>query len=269
MDRLVILFKYVLFCCVFGLLTNAYALGEAEFEFIGFSEDGSYLAFEQYGIQDGSGFAFSEIYVVDVDNNSYVVAPFVLSSQDDEQGLHSISTTRTSNRSAAQPALSVYNIISGNIGQQVVNRLRTDIFADSRNVYFPKNLVSVLYRYKADDSDYSENNDYYQLSLGTQAVVTDNCEFNAPFGHPEPVLFTLMLRDAENQSLQVLQEDTVLFDSRNCAFEYVIREVYMYQRSHGGAQINKLAVFLNSFEVGFEGPDSKWLVVTGAIDSIE
>ena len=31
-------------------------------DFIGFSEDGQTFAFEEYGIQDGSGFAYSTIY---------------------------------------------------------------------------------------------------------------------------------------------------------------------------------------------------------------
>jgi len=80
---------------VFWSISTSFALGGMDFNFIGFSESGSHLAFEQYGIQDGFGFAQSEIFVVDVDDNSYVVAPFAKSSQDDES--QSLEQIRTAN----------------------------------------------------------------------------------------------------------------------------------------------------------------------------
>ena len=43
----------------------------ANLNFIGFSKDGRYLAFEEYGIQDGSGWAYSKFYFVDVAKNAY------------------------------------------------------------------------------------------------------------------------------------------------------------------------------------------------------
>ena len=38
----------------------------AQFDPIGFSEDGRYFAYEEYGIQDGSGFPYATIYLVDL-----------------------------------------------------------------------------------------------------------------------------------------------------------------------------------------------------------
>jgi hypothetical protein len=44
----------------------------AEMRPIGFSPDGRFFALEQFGEQDGSGFAYAEIQVIDTETDSYV-----------------------------------------------------------------------------------------------------------------------------------------------------------------------------------------------------
>src|SRR5690554_5413879 len=41
-------------------------------EFIGYSTDGRYFAFEKYGIQDGSGFPYSNIYFIDLPADAWL-----------------------------------------------------------------------------------------------------------------------------------------------------------------------------------------------------
>ena len=53
------------------LLTPALAGDRALVNFIGYSEDGKYFAFEEYGTQDGSGLAYSSIYVIDLANDMW------------------------------------------------------------------------------------------------------------------------------------------------------------------------------------------------------
>ncbi len=46
-------------------------------EILGFSEDGTRFAFEEYGVQDGSGFPYSNIYLIDTTNDNWVAgSPF-------------------------------------------------------------------------------------------------------------------------------------------------------------------------------------------------
>jgi predicted secreted protein len=54
-------------------------------EVIGFSPDGRYFAFEQYGVQDGSGFAYSDIMVIDATSDAWVVGTPVRKRADDEK----------------------------------------------------------------------------------------------------------------------------------------------------------------------------------------
>lgn len=55
------------------LTATAVSAGDvAEMRPIGFSPDGRFFAFEQFGEQDGSGFAYAEIQVIDTETDSYV-----------------------------------------------------------------------------------------------------------------------------------------------------------------------------------------------------
>lgn len=50
----------------------AVAGDRAQFNPIGFSADGRHFAFEEYGIQDGSGFPFSTTYIIDLPADKWV-----------------------------------------------------------------------------------------------------------------------------------------------------------------------------------------------------
>lgn len=66
------------------LAAPAMAGDRALIDFIGFSEDGQYFAFEEFGVQDGSGFPYSNIYVLDVSADSWVDGTPVRVQLDDE-----------------------------------------------------------------------------------------------------------------------------------------------------------------------------------------
>lgn len=73
----------------------------AIFTSLGFSKEGRYFAFAQYGEQDGSGFPYAELYIVDVEKNDFVsggVIKNLWKDQDDPQarGIHVLLETRSS-----------------------------------------------------------------------------------------------------------------------------------------------------------------------------
>ena len=64
------------------LVLPAMAANRALINMIGYSEDGDYFAFEQFGIQDGSGFAYSEVFVVDLANDKWTAGtPFEVQAE--------------------------------------------------------------------------------------------------------------------------------------------------------------------------------------------
>src|SRR3569623_978787 len=60
------------------------AAAEANINIIGYSEEGPYFAFEEFGTHDGSGANFSSIYIIDLSTDKWVQgAPFTVDTSDD------------------------------------------------------------------------------------------------------------------------------------------------------------------------------------------
>lgn len=89
------------------LATAGHAAERAEISLIGFSADNRYFAFEEFGIQDGSGFAYSSIFIVDLVADSWPAGPFRMRADTEETTLTAI---RSDAWEAAAPALGNYAI---------------------------------------------------------------------------------------------------------------------------------------------------------------
>ncbi|MBU1176040.1 MAG: DUF2259 domain-containing protein [Alphaproteobacteria bacterium] len=68
---------------------------------IGYAENLRYFAFEQYGVQDGSGFAYSDIFVIDLSEDRWVVGtPIRMIGETEEESLGAV---RARARAEAEP----------------------------------------------------------------------------------------------------------------------------------------------------------------------
>jgi len=57
----------------------AFAGDRANLNILGYSEDGRYFAFEEYGVHDGSGGNYSDIYVIDLPADKWTYgSPFTV-----------------------------------------------------------------------------------------------------------------------------------------------------------------------------------------------
>jgi predicted secreted protein len=91
-----------------GLAGPASAGDRALLEVVGYSGDGRYFAFEEYGIQDGSGFPYSNIFVVDLATDSWVAGtPFRYRVDDESVPLFGV---RAENRAEAGPTIARLDI---------------------------------------------------------------------------------------------------------------------------------------------------------------
>ena len=99
------------------------------------------------------------------------------------------------------------------------------------------------------DSMYTEGD--YDLVLDLAEVKTKACEYEEL-----PVYqLTLTLKDKKAETTTVLQRDATLPPSRGCPINYGMQYVYLYKTN--------IAVFLDYYTTGFEGPDMRYLVATG------
>lgn len=85
-----------------------FASDYAAFQPIGFSADGTVFAFEEYGIQDGSGSAYSTIYVIDTRNDSFLPGSPVRAGGGEEEG--PLSKARHEARRRAAPLIDAYRL---------------------------------------------------------------------------------------------------------------------------------------------------------------
>ncbi len=251
MKKIKLLLVVFAFCVAAFTPACVFAGDYAQLDFIGFSIDGKYLAFEEYGTHDGSGFPYSNFYFVDVEKNAYAASPIKKTIGEgpiDESKISGEEVIRGKAKKAATANLKKFKIVARNTGNLVVARLLTDIGADKLSPGDEKKDQTLGF------TDYVYGNVYenlFELTLKTFEVKIKECDYNY-----EPVLkFELLLNGRNFDSPKILQSDMSLPTSRNCPLTYSIQNVYLFG--------NKIAVFMNVYSMGFEGPDMRYLVVTG------
>jgi predicted secreted protein len=202
----------------------------ANLELIGFSKDGAHVAFEQFGEQDGSGFRYSRVAVVRVDQNKlvYEVAQTV---EDPDKPL---KQARDAARAKASATLKRFAIVTGNQG---------------RFFGLPPKLADRIAGYQ------SANLEMLGRSYTLEATSADDPVPAKDICFVKPQLLTVKLQ--WGQQVRVLQRDSRLPASRQCAYDYELRSAHLVGRS--------LAVFVSYKTTGFEGPDLRWLVVTARL----
>src|SRR5437868_5180577 len=110
--------------------TSARAADNAERAVIGFSPDGRYFAFEQYGVQDGSGFPYSEIFIIDLPANRWVKgSPFRERVEDDDA---LVSAARAKSAKAAEALLA--QLKASEPGEVLGSQPITESSADRRRL---------------------------------------------------------------------------------------------------------------------------------------
>lgn len=97
----------MLFLFAVGLLAQlatsiaAHAGDVAELEILGFTKDGSVFAFEEYGVQDGSGFPYANRYYIDTSTDSFLKGTPIRVRLEDENA--KLDAVRLQARQKANP----------------------------------------------------------------------------------------------------------------------------------------------------------------------
>ena len=208
-------------------------------DYVGFSEDFRYFAFEEFGIQDGSGFAYSNLYVIDLDTDSWVVGtPVRFQAESEETTLEAVRQV-VADKAAdhiAEFAIHVPVEIAAMIGDGVPD-------SDAKALTFgaPGYLPgSVSGNYTLDLSIF-----------GT--VATSPC---AEWFGTEPVGYELSI--ADGGTARLVHRDQNLPRSRGCPLDYRIYGVVM---PFEGATLSNAVAIISVYPGGFEGPDRRFLAV--------
>ena len=230
----------LLFVCLFAL--SAFAGDFAQRHIIGFSEDGKRFAFEQYGIQDGSGFPYSEIFIIDTASDTWVSgSPFKVRLEDEAQ---SVSAARNAALAKAGNAL---NGIT-QPGTIIATNRATELTGDTRRMV-------ALPRIAAPPID-------EPVEFRIENIALPGKELCNQFGQSNG--FRLTRIDAsDGGKTRILHQDSKIPNSRNCPLDYHLADIITYYPNNSGPVA---AVLILMKTVGFEGPDGRYLAVTTKLD---
>lgn len=228
---------------VFGLLSlfaaPALAGDRALIDIIGFSPDAQHFAFEEFGIQDGSGFAYSNIYVVDLTTDSWLPGTPVRVQSDNEE----------------RPLLQV---------RSEANSAAIKIIADNE-IFVPADIVAMIGdgAVDADGKSLSFGLPGYErgtireqrlLKLTTfPSTSPEDCE---SWFAAKPLGFELTI--SGGAETMVLHRDGALPKSRGCALDYRLYGVVVPGLEGPG---EKGVALVSVYPGGFEGPDRRFLAV--------
>lgn len=216
----------------------AVAGDRALIDLLGFSSDSRYLAFEEFGIQDGSGFPYANIYLIDLSTDKWAGGSPFRTLLQVEDG--TVAAARIAARQQAATALYQLDITQpllvaamiadgeGGDGQSLVF---------GRPGYMPGEVRS-----------------QHKLTLKMfPADTPEPCEEN--FGEKAKG-FSLTLSEGKDATL-IHKDEGPLPASRGCVTTYRIYAVVLPV----DAEVAMGAAIISVYPHGFEGPDRRFIAV--------
>lgn len=223
------------------LALPALAGDRANLDMLGYSEDGRYFAFEEYGTHDGSGGTYSSIYIVDLKADKWVFgSPFTVDEGGDMDEAPPLSQTRAKAIAKAQDKLAPLKLetpvqILALLGDGVPD-------ADGKQMVFARTICCAPGA--TDDT-------HFTLKLTTFPAKLDE-DYCADM---QSVGYALSVSDGSTTAV-LHQDGATLPRSRGCTLDYRLYAVVEPFEANG----TPVAV-ISSYPFGFEGPDRRFLVV--------
>lgn len=234
---------------MFGLLCSAppaNAGDASELNVLGFSPDGSIFAFEEYGVQDGSGFPYANRFYIDTAQDKFVPGTPKRVRIEDETA--TVAQARNQARQQGQ-AVILDDVLAANpgfaAGRNAVTKLSADPWRMAVNPrpIFPRYDPPLEFRLA-------------EVAVAQPERCNDLGEIKG---------FRLIrVATTPGSTAQLLHEDDgTIPTSRGCPLGYAIGGVQTFY-PQAGAPV--FAVLIAVRQIGFEGPDHRWIAVTGPIE---
>jgi predicted secreted protein len=218
----------------------------SEFRPIGFSNHGGVFAFEEFGIQDGSGFAYATRYYIDTTTDKYLPGTPVRVTLQEET-----SSVNDARAEAARQAADI-EASSGAADDP-------GVFAAFQPATEPQSDPTFLLYQPFAIEPYP--GDAWAASLIEKTLApSSNC---AAFDQADKGFRLELKKAGEPAAPMVLHDDASIPNSRRCPIAYQIAGA-MAHANPDGSTTHAILVLVRS--VGFEGPDGRYIAVTKRID---
>lgn len=227
----------------FFLFTPAGAGDMATLNILGFSEDGEIFAFEEYGVQDGSGFSYANRYYVDTQSDTFLPDTPIRVRLDDEQAL--LEKARKQAKDQARSIISDDALKPGfRAGWNAVTELSAD---PHRMMVNPRPIMPPL-----DEA----------LEFRLEELTLQQPEGCRDLGAPIVGFRLLRIGTSPGDETRLAHEDDSIPSSRNCPLGYRITGVQTFH-PQGAPAVFAVIIAIRRF--GFEGPDHRFIAVTGLL----
>jgi len=217
----------------------------ANFSLVGFSDSGEYIAWEQYGVGDGSGFPWAELVIVHVPANALVYRTRAMPTEAEMMGgtfPESPDDLRMSLREEASSELDSLGIIPGNTGMHNLHHSLCDISVEPDRVRF--------YGWVFASNHHGPE---YLLEITTEPLE----EEQYPDWFPPTLLLRAELEHVSGERV-ILVDDAEPAESYEHTFGYRISDVYTMLGMY-------VVVVLNTEVPGFEGSNGRFRVIAGVL----
>lgn len=238
--------RHTLLLCLGLMAAPAYAGDVAELEILGFSQDGGVFAFEEYGIADGSGFPYASRFYIDTSTDKFLPGTPVRVRLEDENASLQAAREQVRDKGEAivpQAELTANRGITAGINpvtEMSADRYR--IVVNPRPIYYP---VDNPLEFRLDEI--AMNNQPGMEACNSQGEING---------------FRLLKVEAEDGGqTRLLHEDKSIPQSRGCPYGYAIGGVQVFSMD----AVSTYAVLISVRQYGFEGPDFRWIAVTGRL----
>jgi predicted secreted protein len=224
-----------------------FAADAAERQILGFSPDGRYFAFEQYGVQDGSGFPYSEIFIIDLDKDRWLEGtPVRVRLENESQAL---GEAREKALSEARKFLAGTRIEDN--GRVLASNPVNQIVENPQHLVFRSHYTSLGHLEPVGEAD----EDVITLTVEDMVLPTPVA---CPIGDTPLAGFVLKARRG-SESVNEVHRDKSIPPSRGCPLKYSLSDAVAYASTDG--RVQRLVALVNVFSFGFEGADRRFIAV--------
>ncbi len=218
----------------------------AALEILGFSQDGDTFAFEEYGVQDGSGFPYANRYYIDTATDEFLKGTPVRVRLEDEGAV--LETARKQARDKGEKIVPQAELTANRgitAGLNPVTELSADPY---RMVVNPRPILAPV-----DEALEFRLEEIALNNLPGMDTCNSQGEING---------FRLLRIEAhDGGTTRVLHEDKTIPKSRGCPNGYRLGGVQTFSMKG----LSAYAVLIAVRQYGFEGPDYRWIAVTGRL----
>lgn len=239
----------ILIAVVFALSAQFLSVGPvkagdtADRHILGYSKDARWFAFVEHGIQDGSGFPYANLYILDVTRDRWAPGTPVRVLLKDERATAGEAYGRLLSRAAGK--LKKYG--TRYPGRLLASRPLTEDWNRSLDLSKPSELrFKVSYPY-GHDAKVRAN----AFAVGDKSACDD---LWAPMG------LSLSIGTGDEPAREIYR-DKRLPKSRACAQGYALADVYGAPVAPFGSKKGKAVALVYVFTHGFEGKDARVIAI--------